>query len=94
MVEPGSSLWPTPTQTDESLSRRHGYTFKGHSGTTLTDAVIAFLGLKTDRTPGKRSPAPAGPNPAFCEALMGFPRGWTELDSAPWETQCTLPWAR
>lgn len=86
MVAPGSSLWPTPTATDGSFSRRHGYTFTGHSGTTLTDAVLIHLGLMTDRKRGERIEAPAGPAPAFCEALMGFPLGWTELESLPTET--------
>jgi hypothetical protein len=75
-----SSLWPTPTKTDSSLSRRHGYTFDGHGGTTLTDAVLSHLGLKTDRKRGERSEAPAGPNPRFVEALMGFPLDWTDVD--------------
>ena len=79
-VEPAHSCWPTPTQTDESLSRRKGYTFDGHDGTTLTDAVIEFLGLKTTRERGQRTEAPAGPNPAFVEAMMAFPRGWTDVD--------------
>lgn len=74
--EHGSSSWPTPTETDSSLGRRHGYTFEGHSGTTLTDAILAFLGLQTTRQRGERTEAPAGPNPAFCEALMATPRDW------------------
>jgi hypothetical protein len=74
------SLWPTPTETDASLSRRHGYTFEGNTGSTLTDAVLSFLGLTTARKRGERSAAQAGPNPAFVEALMGFPPGWTDVD--------------
>jgi hypothetical protein len=90
----GSSWWPTPTQSDESLSRRHGYTFKGHNGTTLTDAVLIHLRVMPERKRGERSPAPAGPAPAFCEALMGFPPSWTELDSPRPETQLCLKWAK
>lgn len=78
--EPAHSCWPTPIQTDESLSRRKGYTSAGHDGTTFTDAVIEFLGLATTREPGQRTEAQAGPNPVFVEALMGFPRGWTDVD--------------
>lgn len=74
-----SSFWPTPTQTDESLSRRHGYTFKGHPGTTLTDAVLSHLGETPTRQRGERTQAPAGPSPRFVEALMGFPAGWTDV---------------
>lgn len=79
-VDCGSSLWPTPTETDSSLSRREGYTFEGNTGRTLTDAVLTHLGLSTVRQRGERTPAPAGPNPAFVEALMGFPPGWTAID--------------
>ncbi len=77
---PVFSLWPTPTETDASLSRRHGYTFEGNTGSTLTDAVLSFLGLTTARKRGERSVAQAGPNPAFVEALMGFPPNWTDVD--------------
>ena len=35
-----SSSWPTPTATDASNSRRHGYMKKGHPGTTLLDAAL------------------------------------------------------
>ncbi len=86
-VDPGSGLWPTPTETDESLSRRHGYTINGHSGTTLTDAVLIHLGLMRHRKPGERIPAPAGPAPAFSGALMGFPPGWTDTSLQPTETR-------
>lgn len=77
----GCSLWPTATVSDASASRRHGYMLTGHSGTTLTDAVIAFLGLPK-RTPGEHVPSPAIPNPDFVEELMGFPVGWTRLDGS------------
>ena len=80
------SLWPTPTHQDQSQSRRHGYTFAGHAGTTLTDAVLIHLGLLTERKRGQRIESPAGASPAFVEALMGFPPGWTVPDSAPSET--------
>jgi len=75
-----SSLWPTPTHRDAKLSRRHGYMLTGNAGTTLTDAVISHHGLELDRKPGEHTEAPAGPNPEFCEVLMGFPPKWTELD--------------
>jgi hypothetical protein len=69
-------FWPTPTFSDRKLSRRHGYMLKGHSGTTLTDAVVSHHGGAT-RTPGKRTPTTVAPNPEFSEVLMGFSKGWT-----------------
>lgn len=39
IVESDSSSWPTATATDSKGSVRHGYMKKGHSGTTLTDAI-------------------------------------------------------
>lgn len=42
--------WPTPTETDSSSSRRHGYMITGHPGTTLTDAAD----LATWATPAAR----------------------------------------
>lgn len=74
-----SGLWPTVQTTDAILSRRHGYTFKGHAGTTLTDAILIHHGAMRERARGERMPSPMAPNPEFCERLMGFPEGWTEL---------------
>jgi hypothetical protein len=73
-----SGLWPTVQTTDAMMSRRHGYTFEGHAGTTLTDAVLIHHDAMPDRQRGERIPSPLAPNPAFCERLMGFPEGWTE----------------
>lgn len=44
------TAWPTPTETDSSSSRRHGYMITGHPGTTLTDAAD----LATWATPAAR----------------------------------------
>jgi hypothetical protein len=44
------TAWPTPTETDSSSSRRHGYMLTGHPGTTLTDAAD----LSTWATPAHR----------------------------------------
>lgn len=71
------SMWPTATATDAHASRRHGYMIEGHSGTTLHDAI--------DSHHGEATPPPGTDgmvlNPAFVEALMGFPPGWTSLPS-------------
>lgn len=69
-----SFCWPSPTVEDARASRRHGYTIKGHSGTTLTDAMLQWYGLDASEDP------PWVLNPAFSEALMGLPVGWTLLD--------------
>ena len=72
--ERGRSFWPTPTHRDATLSRRHGYMLTGHSGTTLTDAVVLHMcPTAVTREVGIRSESPAAPNPEFVEALMGFP---------------------
>lgn len=75
-------LWPTPTRSDASLSRRHGYMLTGHIGTTLTDAVNSHHG-GTTREPGQTHEAQWCPNPEFVEALMGLSPGWTCVDSQP-----------
>jgi hypothetical protein len=72
--EPGSSCWPSPTVSDHNASRRHGYTITGHSGTTLTDAMLEWYGLAESKDP------PRVLNPDFCEALLALPEGWTNVD--------------
>lgn len=73
-----SGLWPTVQATDSRLARRRGYTFDGHDGTTLTDAVLIHHDAMPARTRGERSETPLAPNPVFCERLLGFPEGWTD----------------
>lgn len=70
-------LWPTATATatDAGGSRRLGYPGQG-TNTTLTDATLGHHGEAT----GPGGPSGLVLNPAFVEALMGFPAGWTELD--------------
>ena len=62
--------------------------------------MLWLLGVKTARTsslpfqvillPGKDiSPFPLTPNPQFFEALMGWPTGWTVIDSQGTES---FPW--
>jgi len=50
----------------------------GHSGTTLLDAAITH-GRPDPTTPrdGMSGSGSVVLNPAFVEALMGFPPGWT-----------------
>jgi len=69
-----TSCWPSPTVEDARASRRHGYTITGHSGTTLTDAMLQWYGIDESEDP------PWVLNPDFSEALMGLPMGWTLLD--------------
>lgn len=73
-VVPGSSCWPSPTVSDHNASRRHGYTISGHSGTTLTDAMLEWYGLDESEEP------PMVLSPDFTEALMGLPADWTLVD--------------
>lgn len=84
----GTATWPTPQRAGQKLSRRHGYTITGHSGTTLLDAVIMHtLPHEATRKAGQRVPTPVIPNPAFVEALMGFPQRWTLPDLGHSETR-------
>lgn len=70
-------LWPTATATDASGSRRAGYMDKGNPGTTLHDAIDSHHGEET-RTAGQPGEHAMVLNPAFVEALMGFPPGWLD----------------
>lgn len=77
--------WPTPTTSDAKHSRRHGYMLDGNSGTTLLDAVLIFNGdgpldPKTSKA-GRASSPTAVLNPAFVEALLGLPVGFTAVGS-------------
>ena len=71
------AMWPKATASDAKGSRRHGYMLTGHSGTTLLDAVIEH-GRQDQETPqaGKSGSSEVVLNPAFVEALMGFPPRW------------------
>lgn len=73
-----AKLWPTATATDATGSRRHGYMLEGNTGTTLHDAIDSHHGEATRKAgdPGQQAMVL---NPAFVEALMGFPPGWTEI---------------
>jgi hypothetical protein len=71
---PASSCWPSPTTSDAAASRRHGYMIAGHSGTTLTDAMLEWYGLAESEDP------PLVLNPVFCEELLGLPAAWTNVD--------------
>lgn len=82
--------WPTPTATDAKGSGSALYSTESgrHSGTTLTDAVVRLdYGSNQGGAAGRSSPArpslsatARGPlNPAWIEALMGFPPGWTDV---------------
>ena len=76
--------WPTPTSQDAAGSGSAGYsTASGRSeGVTLTDATVraSRLGLPTVSAGESGSPQEAPRqrlNPAFVEALMGLPPGWS-----------------
>lgn len=75
-------LWPTATAGDAKASgSRNTADSKAHPGVSLTDAIRQDGG--TGRlTEGADRAAPAL-NPAWVEALMGFPPGWTSVDGPP-----------
>jgi hypothetical protein len=80
-----ASTWPTPCTTDAAAAARQTTTTGVmHDGVTLTDAMRAFdshLGHPSWMR-GHVGPSPAVLCPEFVEALMGLPRGWSELDAA------------
>lgn len=87
------ATWPTATATDSKDSARHTTTTGiMHSGTTLLDAV---------RSHPRPTTAPAGNdgdelvvlNPAFVEAMMGFPPGWTHVEDEPACVALEMPFA-
>ena len=53
----------------------------GNAGRTLLDAATThFHQDPSTKTDGRRGAATVDLNPAFVEALMGFPADWTDCD--------------
>lgn len=79
------ALWPTPTTTDSEAAARGTTTATAmHSGSSLTDALRASWAITAGPLPPTtRRRGRGGPvlDPRFVEALMGFPDGYTQLDS-------------
>lgn len=79
-LEDQVARWATPTVGDSRASAR-GTTTTGvmHEGSSLTDMVRDRSGLlgPTTRTAGGSGSGGVVLNPAFVEALMGLPTGWT-----------------
>ncbi len=73
------SSWPTPCTTDAKDSAR-ATTTTGvmNPGTSLTDAIRSHLPHPTLER-GLRGAKAAVLSPAFVEALMGLPEGWTQI---------------
>ena len=87
------ATWPTPTAGDaKSAGSRNGKDSKANMGVSLTDKVRT--GDSLGRQGRERLPKHSRPvlNPAFVEALMGFPIGWTAC--APLETESFQQWLR
>ncbi len=92
-LEKGSSLWPTPTGVD-SINR--GYMrSQGKAFFSLPGAAgAAVIPKELEKERQKRWPTlneadkigdkiqPKSLNPAWVEWLMGFPLGWTDLESS------------
>jgi len=86
-------LWPTPRATDHgSGSTREDWSWDTDRTATRTSGTKVQIGLgmavnRADSTCSARpSVEPSGSetppmtlNPAWCEWLMGFPIGWTDL---------------
>lgn len=76
-----AKLWPTATSSDATGSKRHGYMIRGHSGTTLNDAIDAWANTVHPKwpTPMARDRKGAGCNgatptlEAAARALSGSP---------------------
>lgn len=72
--------WPTPCTTDsKDAARSTTETGVMHPGTTLTDAMRSRHPPTTARA-GSDGGGTAVLNPAFVEALLGLPEGWTHVD--------------
>lgn len=68
---------PTPTAGDaKSSGSRNSPTCNAHPGTSLTDYVREDGGTGRQDAP----PDPPKLNPEWVELLMGWPRGWTQVD--------------
>jgi hypothetical protein len=65
-----------PTPTTQDANNNGSPTCNAHPGTTLTDYV------REDGGTGRQDAQPDPPklNPEWVELLMGWPRGWTQVD--------------
>ena len=83
--------WPTPAVSDSRSSGRHTTTTGVmHPGTSLTDAMRSHLDQTTPQDGDDGSPR-AVLNPAFLEALLGIPTGWTGFASQATESSPPKP---
>ncbi len=75
--------WATPTSADAATTGSLGYDTTGRNeGTTLTDGMALHHGLQPREIRGRGSDGLVL-NPAFVEALMGLPVGWTLVQGEP-----------
>lgn len=81
----GRRLLPTPDASG------HKYRLKGNSQQSKSLQALALTGRLSrgylDATMQERSGATGRLNPRFVEWMMGFPPGWTEVDSPASETR-------
>lgn len=94
-LETQVALWATPTAGDSKASGSAGYSTESgrHEGVTLTDQTVrGFTGPQDREIPKDGAPTspPGVLNPAFVEALMGLPIGWTDCDVSV--TESFLRW--
>jgi hypothetical protein len=78
-------LWPTPKATDARGPGLPGPDNQREGGPSLSEAVKLWPTPTADRRSGLQSHGQnailGGLNPMWVEALMGFPLGWTDLDT-------------
>lgn len=90
-LDTAAKMWPTVVVTDQASSGRATTLAdkknKMKPGTSLTDALRDWLTAspRSGRTSkaGKRTSEPVVLNPAFCQAMMGFPAQWLDGVSPP-----------
>ncbi len=91
-----SRMWPTPAARDAKGANSREHVEKNGTGRRHMDQLANFtvhspLAPATSRLGANTSDTPRTLNPAFVEALMGWPRGWTAFASV---ATAWSPWLR
>ena len=91
-----SRMWPTPAARDAKGANSRAHVEKNGTGRRHMDQLANFtvhspLAPAISRPGGTTSDTPRTLNPAFVEALMGWPAGWTGFASV---ATAWSPWLR
>ena len=91
-----SRMWPTPAARDAKGANSRAHVEQNGTGRRHMDQLANFtvhspLAPATSRPGANTSATPRTLNPAFVEALMGWPTGWTGFDFA---ATAWSPWLR